>query len=85
MADAIGFYKQQASPLVASRFLDEFERVAELLAANPGFGTPLDEQRRIYPLRTFPYSVIYRQTGETIRVLVVRHQHRIPTYGRGRR
>ena len=84
MADALGFYRQVASPLVATRFLDEFERVATLLVENPGFGTPVDELRRVYPLRTFPYSVIYKQTGETIRVLVVRHQHRIPSYGRSR-
>lgn len=84
LADALGFYKQEASSLVASRFLDEFERVAALLVEHPGFGTPIDDHRRIYPLRTFPYSVIYKQTGDGIRVLVVRHQHRAPGYGRSR-
>ena len=31
IADALDFYKEQAGPLVAGRFLEEFERVAALV------------------------------------------------------
>ncbi|MDH4191185.1 MAG: hypothetical protein OEW21_13395 [Betaproteobacteria bacterium] len=55
-----------------------------MLAANPGFGTPGGGGRRSYPLRRFPYSLIYRPTEKGVRVLVVGHQHRKPGYWRGR-
>ena len=84
LAEILGFYRKSATPRVAANFLDEFERVAELLAANPGFGTPFDLPRRIYPLRTYPYSVVYRRIESGVRVLTVRHQSRHPRYGQER-
>lgn len=85
IADALDFYAEQAGPLVAERFLNEFERVAQLLAKHPGFGTPTTKGRRVFPLRVFPYSVVYRSLDASIRIVVVRHQHRKPNHGGGRR
>ena len=85
IADALDFYTEQAGLLVAQRFLDEFERVAGLLVTHPGFGTPTTKGRRVFPLRVFPYSVVYRQIEAGIRIIVVRHQHRKPGYGGARR
>ncbi len=85
IADALDFYTEQAGLLVAKRFLDEFERVATLLASQPGFGTPTTNGRRVFPLRVFPYSIVYRSLDAGIRVIVVRHQHRKPGYGGARR
>jgi len=85
IADALDFYTEQAGLLVAQRFLDEFERVAELLVTHPGFGTPTTNGRRVFPLRVFPYSVVYRGFEASIRIIVVRHQHRKPGYGGARR
>ena len=82
IADALDFYAEHAGLLVARRFLSEFERVAQLLADNPGFGTPSTQGRRVFPLRVFPYSVVYRSLDAGIRIIVVRHQHRKPGYGR---
>jgi len=45
LADAVAFYLANATARVAGKFLQEFERVAELLAVNPGFGTPFDPPR----------------------------------------
>lgn len=70
---------------MAARFLDEFERVATLLAENPRLGTPTGAERRWFPLFGFPYSVIYREVTPGVRILVVRHQHRDPEYGEKRR
>ena len=84
LGDAARYYQAQAGSAVASRFMDEFERVAKLLEANPGYGTPTRSGRRIYPLRGFPYSPIYRLTSDEIRILVVRHQSRNPAFGSGR-
>jgi len=80
VANAIDFYVQQAGLAVAEHFLVEFERVANLLVRHPGYGTPASNGRR-----GFPYSVIYRELENNIRILVVRHQHRKPNDGGGRR
>ena len=85
IADALDFYTQQAGLLVAQRFLTEFERVAQLLVDHPGIGTPTTKGRRAFPLRVFPYSVVYRELESSIRIIVVRHQHRKPGYGGTRR
>ncbi len=81
---AAQFYAREGGRKLADRFLAEFERVAQLLEAFPGIGTPT-EDRRTHPLQGFPYSVIYREQGGHIRILVVRAQHRDPEYGHLRR
>ena len=85
IAAALDFYTEQAGLLLAQRFLDEFERVARLLVTHPGFGTPTTKGRHVFPLRIFPYSVVYRHLEAGIRIIVVRHQHRKPGYGGARR
>ena len=84
LEQALAFYRDQGGIGVARAFLVEFERVSKLLVSNPGFGTPTTGGRRSFPLRRFPYSLIYRSTGKDVRILVVGHQHRRPGYGSGR-
>jgi plasmid stabilization system protein ParE len=83
--EALAFYREKGGIGLARTFLVEFERVAKLLVLNPGLGTPTSGSRRSFPLRRFPYSLIYRSTGEDIRILVVGHQHRRPGYWAGRK
>ncbi len=85
VADALDFYAEQAGPLVAQRFFIEFERVVDLLVGHPGLGTPTANGRRVFPLRVFPYSVVYRELEDAIRIVVVRHQHRKPGHGAARK
>lgn len=85
IASILDFYKGQAGFVVAERFLQEFERVVMLLIEYPDLGTPTTKGRRIFPLKVFPYSVVYRSLESSIRVLIVRHQHRKPSYARDRR
>lgn len=85
IADALDFYSEHAGPAVAERFLEEFERVAKLLLEHPGLGMPAPRGRRVFPLRVFPYSVVYRSFENGIRILIVRHQHRKPGYAGSRR
>ena len=84
IADALDFYTEQAGVLVAHRFLREFERVVQLLAQHPSIGTPGTKGRRVFPMRIFPYSLVYRSHETSIRVLVVRHQRKKPRYGETR-
>lgn len=80
IAAAQDFYAQHAGLNVATRFLDELQHVIALLLQHPGLGTPTTRNRRVFPLKAFPYSVIYRTHGEELRILIVRHQRRRPGY-----
>ena len=85
IANALDFYSKHAGPVVAERFLEEFEHVAKLLVKHPDLGKPTASGRRYFPLKVFPYSVVYRKLESSIRILIVRHQHRKPGYAGGRR
>jgi toxin ParE1/3/4 len=76
--------QQHASPRTASKFLAEFERVANLLVEHPGLGTPMSRGRKVHPLKVFKYSVVYRLVENHVRILVVRHRRRRPSYGNAR-
>jgi plasmid stabilization system protein ParE len=82
--EAARFYRQQVGPKLAARFLDEIDRVIDMLVAFPGLGTPADEARRIHMPQGFPCSAIYPDEGHRIRVLVVRSQYRDPQHGASR-
>jgi len=81
IADALDFYAEQAGLLVAQRFLSEFEHAVQLLVEHPHSGKPSKNGRRVFPLRVFPYLIVYRGFETNIRILVVRHQHRKPGFG----
>lgn len=70
LGNAARFYRSEAGRAVAERFLDEFERVTNLLEANPELGAVTGGKRRWFPLHGFPYSIIYRPVSTGIRVLV---------------
>ncbi|GHC71891.1 hypothetical protein GCM10007320_07360 [Pseudorhodoferax aquiterrae] len=53
LAEAARFYRREAGRGVALRFLAEFDRVAMLLAREPGLGTPTSEERRWFPSKGF--------------------------------
>lgn len=85
IADAVAFYKERASIAVARAFLSEFENAARLVAEHPGLGTPASRGRRVFPLRRFPYSLVYRSDQAGVRIVVVAHQNRRPGYWRVRK
>jgi plasmid stabilization system protein ParE len=85
IAEAMDFYAGQAGLAVAGRFLDEVERAIRLLVEYPDLGMPIAKGRRMFPLNVFPCALVYRSAENGIRILIVRHQHRKPDFGRGRR
>lgn len=85
LENAASFYEREGSPALAARFLAEFYRVAKLLDTSHGLGTPRSRGRKGFPTTGFPYTVIYRPVPAGIRVLVVKHDRRRPSYGGGRR
>ena len=84
IAAAQEYYFQHAGAQVASRFNAELDRVINLLMANPGFGTPIARLRRAFPLKGFPYSLVYLTEGDELRILIVRHQRQRPGFASDR-
>ena len=84
VAPAQNYYFQHAGEQVATRFISELERVIHLLLAKPGLWRPIARQRRIFPLKGFPYSLVYRVDGDQLRILIVRHQRQRPGFASGR-
>lgn len=85
LAAIVDYYIEHAGNRVAERFIAEFRHVATLLVEHPELGTLTRSGQRAFPFRLFPYAVVYRVRDSEIYILVVRHQHRRPSYGRSRR
>ena len=85
LIDAATYYEGQADGL-GGQFIDEVHRVTDALAASPDIGAPVvghDGLRR-WPVRRFPYYLIYQSGAEALAVLAVAHERRRPTYWSGR-
>lgn len=82
---AIAYYNQQRDGLGAD-FRSEIYAAIQRVSANP-FQFAIVEKgiRRCFAHR-FPYSVLFRLIDdEVIRILVIRHHRRHPTFGLDRR
>lgn len=82
---ASDYYRNKAGRVVADRFLEEFYRAAVYLAANPEIASPAENGHRAYPLHLFPYWVVHVISGSKVRILVVRHHRRRPSFGARRK
>ncbi len=78
------WYLNEGGRRVAEQFESAVHRALALLAFMPGLGTPNSAQVRLWPLRRFPYTLVYRVQGELLTVLAVAHQSRSPEYWVGR-
>jgi len=85
LTDGAVYYAQEGKNTdLGLAFIVEFERALELLCAYPRLGAPWRNMRR-FPLRRFPYSIIYYVTGEELRVIALAHHRRKPGYWIGRK
>jgi plasmid stabilization system protein ParE len=76
--DAADDYAEHASPRIAGAFLDDFHHARQRLAEHPEIGVRVSDRLRMLRLRRFPYSVIYRFSGEAITIHAIAHQRRRP-------
>ena len=81
---AFDWYRQEASPLVATGFLDDFEQALALLKRHPEIGEPGSSLTRRLVLQRYPYTVVYRLAGETLEIVAIAHHSRQPEYWAGR-
>jgi plasmid stabilization system protein ParE len=77
-------YYQQISEQLADKFFEEFNLSIERILKNPTRYPFLDNPIRVTNLKRFPYVITYKVLGENIRILVLKHKRRHPSYGRGR-
>lgn len=85
LENARQFYENRVAGL-GSQFLDEFERQALRMAANPGRWMVIKNDVRRALMHRFPYVIYFRQaTPDQIRIIVVKHQRRHPAYGLDRK
>lgn len=58
----------------------ETQRVVALLCDLPDVGEPLDERYRRFPLRRFPFGLVYRVDGSRLRIVAFAHRRQRPRY-----
>jgi plasmid stabilization system protein ParE len=79
------YYRREAGPEVASRFVRAVEQAARLVLEFPDAGSAGVEQTRHVQLKGFPYSFVYRPVEEEVVVFAVAHHAREPNYWQSRK
>ena len=81
----LGYYTEEAGEHLADRFYSAFMNTVEHALKSPRHFPPLNEFIRRANIRDFPYHFLYRETPYGIRLLVLRHHKRHPSYGMRRK
>lgn len=79
------YYAQEGGADLGLAFIAEFERALALLCTHPGLGAPWRNTRRRFPLRKFPFSIVYYLRSDELRVIALAHHRRKPEYWSGRK
>lgn len=79
------FYAREGGPELGAEFINEFERALMLLCEQPGLGAHWRNRRRRFPIRRFPFSIIYYTRGNELRVVALAHHRQKPGYWVGRK
>ncbi len=77
--EAAQFYERRV-PLLGARFAKAVRAGLHAIAEHPDRHPIFYEDTRRYLIKDFPYRIVYRATGDGIRVLAVAHTHRHPAY-----
>lgn len=84
LREAAQWYLADGGPAIAEQFETAIERALQLLLFMPQLGRPAYPGVRTWPLKRFPYTLVYRADGPMITVIAVAHQSRGPGYWQGR-
>lgn len=74
------FYAREGGRELGLAFVAEFERALDFLCFHPRIGVPWRNDRRRFPLRRFPYSIIYYIRDDELRVVAIAHHRQRPGY-----
>lgn len=79
---AVGWYLAEGGVPRANNFEASVYRAVQLLANMPSLGSPTYPGTRSWPLRRYPYTLVYRADADGLCVVAVAHQSRAPEYWR---
>ena len=80
---AFEWYRQWSEGAAAA-FLTELDQAVEHIAETHGRWPFYLQGTRRFLLRKFPFTIIYREVGETIQLVAVAHGRRKPGYWKDR-
>jgi plasmid stabilization system protein ParE len=83
LKEAARYYESKVDGL-GFAFLDEVERVVNLIRDNPESAPRIYKVVRRKILRGFPYSIMYSIVDDSIRILAIANQKRRPFYWQDR-
>ena len=83
LQEAALYYEERAFDLGLT-FLEEIYEATQRVLANPKAYKLVGDEVRQAPIRRFPYSILYVDEPDRIRVIAVAHQKRRPGYWHGR-
>ncbi len=75
------YYRSVGGDALADRFFDELTALVAKMAAQPTMFHPLEGGLWRANMANFPYHLLYRERGGTVRVLVLRHHRQHPVTG----
>ena len=75
------YYPRAAGPSLADEFYRELREMILRAAERPGSFAAREHGLRRANLPRFPYHFPFRAIGETVRILVVRHHRKQPSFG----
>jgi plasmid stabilization system protein ParE len=79
IAEAVIYYAAR-SPKAARDFLADFEAAVQRIGQLPNAWPLVGKGLRRCLMSSFPYQIIYRVQGDTIRIYAVAHSKRRPGY-----
>ena len=79
------FYAREGNADLGLAFIAEFERTLDFLCKHPEVAPVWRGSTHRFPLRRFPYSIIYQLKPDEVRVIALAHQSRRPGYWRRRK
>ena len=80
---------EEERPGLGAQLWDEIQHTLDLVQARPGIGERVRRVRvrgtvRRFPVRRFPYFVVYRELPEQIQIIAFAHHRQRPGYWRNR-
>jgi len=79
--EVMNYYERVAGSELAGEFYDEFLSAVRHAAETPeAYNLRFRDLRRVN-LHRFPFNFLFRVVGKTIRILVLRHHSRKPSFG----
>jgi len=79
--EIMDYYEGAEHPELAEDFYRELRGVMQVVAQRPERYHFFKGELRRVNLKRFPYHFLYRVVGDTVRILIVRHNRRHPDYG----